>query len=121
MASRIMKTHQLQNGVTEELEPLVGAEGEVAVAEGPVGEGSSQNPDVSELDADRVFEFNEFLKNRRTLLSTQVCRFIRSFFQFMSNQITSINQVKLAGHSRLKLLEHFLTTLGLLLQKTRTN
>ena len=80
-----MKTHQLQNGVTEELEPLVGAEGEVAVAEGPVGEGSSQKPDVSELDANRVFEFNEFLQYRRTLLSTQVCRFIKSFSVYVKS------------------------------------
>jgi hypothetical protein len=48
----------LKDGVSEELQPLVGPHGQVAVAERTIGKGSSQKSYVVELDADGVLELD---------------------------------------------------------------
>ena len=56
--------YQLKDGVSEELQPLVGPHGQVAVAERTIRKGSSQKSDVVELDPDGVLELDEFLKRK---------------------------------------------------------
>lgn len=59
---QVLRRDELQNGVSEELQPLVGAQGEVRVADAAVREGPGQQPYVVELDADRLLELGQFLQ-----------------------------------------------------------
>ena len=54
---------QLQHGVAEELQPLVGAEREIVEADAAVGEGPRQEPDVVELDAGQLLELWKIRQN----------------------------------------------------------
>ena len=58
----VVRADELQDGVAQKLQPLVGAQGEVGLAQGAVGEGAGQQTDVGELYAGGVFELGQFLK-----------------------------------------------------------
>ena len=54
--------HQLQDGVAQELHPLVGALGQIGEAQGAVRERSRQKTNVSKFRSGLLLKFGQFLK-----------------------------------------------------------
>ena len=61
---QVLGGDQLQHGVAEELEPLVGAQRQVVEADAAVGEGASQQADVHKLHAHLLLKLLHLLQTR---------------------------------------------------------